>query len=146
MAELLEIEEIKKHFKEEVYEVAVKSTRRATITVAPTEIVAISDFMVRELFFRFIIATALETDMGFEILYHFSKDKSGLVLNVRVVLNKENPAIESLTGLFEGANWIEREMHEIIGIDFKNHPNLEKLVSDGNWAEGVYPYRKSDKG
>jgi len=25
-----------------------------------------------------------------------------------------------------------------------NHPNLEKLISDGNWAEGVYPYRNSD--
>jgi Ni,Fe-hydrogenase III component G len=32
-------------------------------------------------------------------------------------------------------------MHEILGIDFLHHPNLEKLISEGNWAEGVYPYR-----
>jgi NADH-quinone oxidoreductase subunit C len=43
------------------------------------------------------------------------------------------------------ANWFEREMHEIIGIHFLHHPNLEKLISDGNWAEGVYPYRRDMK-
>ncbi len=145
MTELIEIEEIKKHFPDKVYEITAKNNRRATITVEPASIVTISEFLVRELLFRFIIATAMETDKGFEILYHFSKDKAGLVLNVRVILDKENPVIDSLTGLFEGANWIEREMYEIIGINFKNHPNLEKLISDGNWAEGTYPYRKNEQ-
>jgi len=63
-------------------------------------------------------------------------------MNLHVILPAEKPEIESLTGSFEGANWIEREMHEILGINFLNHPNLEKLISQGNWAEGVYPYRK----
>jgi len=44
--------------------------------------------------------------------------------------------------MFNASNWIEREMHELFGIDFINHPNQEKLISEGNWAEGVYPYRK----
>ena len=115
---------------------------RATVTIDPASIVSISKFLFRDLHFRFIIATALETSQGIEILYHFSRDSSGLILNLRVILDKNKTEIESLTGLFEAANWIEREMHEIMGIHFKNHPNLEKLISDGNWAEGVYPYRK----
>jgi NADH-quinone oxidoreductase subunit C len=142
MAELLEIEELKKHFGSKVQEVDVRSAKRATLTVEPDAIVAISEFLYRELKFRFIISTAMETGLGIEILYHFSNDHTGLILNVRVILDKQDPVIESLTGLFEGANWIEREMHEIIGIRFSNHPNLEKLISDGNWAEGIYPYRK----
>jgi Ni,Fe-hydrogenase III component G len=44
--------------------------------------------------------------------------------------------------MIPGANWIEREMHEILGITFIGHPEPEKLISEGNWAEGVYPYRK----
>jgi Ni,Fe-hydrogenase III component G len=36
-------------------------------------------------------------------------------------------------------------MHELLGITFLNHPEPEKLISDGNWAEGVYPYRKTFK-
>jgi NADH-quinone oxidoreductase subunit C len=146
MTELFEIEEIRKRFYEHILEVAVKNTRRVTVRITSEEIVAVSNYIVNKLLFRFIIASALETDQGIEILYHFSKDKAGLILNIRVILDKKNPVIESLTGLFEGSNWIEREMHEILGIDFKNHPNLEKLISEGNWAEGVFPYRKDEKG
>jgi NADH-quinone oxidoreductase subunit C len=146
MITLPEIEKVREHFGEAVLGVAVRSMKRATITVNPGEIVSISRFLCRELSFRFIIASALETQQGIEVYYHFSLDGAGLILNLQVILDRDHPEIESLTCLFEAANWIEREMHEIIGIHFRNHPNLEKLISEGNWAEGVYPYRKSEKG
>ena len=79
-----------------------------------------------------------------EILYHFTIEEINLLISLRVKLDKNKLEIASLSSLFEGANWIEREMHEILGINFLNHPNLEKLISQGNWAEGVYPYRKKD--
>jgi len=145
MIDLPEIEDLRKQFGDVIKEVAVRKENRATVTIDPSSIVGISEYLFRNLHFRFIIATALETSFGIEILYHFSRDISGLVLNVRVVLDRKNTEIESLTGLFEAANWIEREMHEIMGIHFRNHPNLEKLISDGNWAEGVYPYRNTEQ-
>jgi Ni,Fe-hydrogenase III component G len=40
------------------------------------------------------------------------------------------------------AEWIEREIHDILGIDFKNHPNLKRLILFDDWPEGVYPLRK----
>lgn len=146
MLTLPEIDRLEKNFGKAVHEVRVKSMNRATVTIHPEQIVSISQFLCQELQFRFIIATALETSRGIEIFYHFSRDSSGLILNLQVILDKIKPEIESLTGLFEAANWIEREMHEIIGISFRNHPNLEKLISEGNWAEGVYPYRNRDEG
>ena len=145
MITLPEIEIVQKHFGKAVHDVAVRSLKRATVTIDPEEIVNISRFLYKELNFRFIIASALDTHRGIEVLYHFSLDSSGLILNLQVILDKENTEIESLTGLFEAANWIEREMHEIIGINFRNHPNLDKLISEGNWAEGVYPYRKNEQ-
>jgi len=36
-------------------------------------------------------------------------------------------------------------MHALLGINFLNHPNLEQLLSEGNWALGEYPYRKTFK-
>jgi NADH:ubiquinone oxidoreductase subunit C len=101
--------------------------------------------MYKEAGLRFIIVTAIHTKRGFEIHYHFSYDEIGLVLNIHVILNSENPKIESLSNMFNASNWIEREMHELFGINFLNHPNQEKLISEGNWAEGVYPYRKEFK-
>jgi len=138
-----EIENITKRFGEYIDQVAVRNDRRATLTIHKEKIIEIADYLFLQSDWRFIIASAMESKQGIEILYHFSNDQSGLILNVKVVLDKEKPAIESLTCLFEAASWIEREMHEILGIDFMHHPNLEKLISEGNWAEGVYPYRIS---
>ena len=137
-----EIENIKKQFGEGIVQVAVRNERRVTLTVDKEKIIGIARYLYQELHWRFIIASAMESNKGIEILYHFSNDSTGLILNVKVILDKEKPEIESLTCLFEASSWIEREMHEILGINFLHHPNLEKLISDGNWAEGVYPYRK----
>jgi NADH:ubiquinone oxidoreductase subunit C len=105
----------------------------------------VATWLYKERGFRFIIATALHTKRGFEIHYHFSKDSTGLILNIHIILNKDHPEIESLSNMFSASNWIEREMHELFGINFLNHPNQDKLISEGNWAEGVYPYRKEFK-
>jgi len=136
------IKSARKKYSADILEVETKSDKRVTVTIKPSSLVTMAGYFFSELKFRFIIATALHTKQGMEIYYHFSNDPAGLILNLHVVLRGEKPEIESLTGLFEAANWIEREMHEILGINFLNHPNLEKLISEGNWAEGVYPYRK----
>lgn len=145
MAEIAEIKEIEQNFKDSITGIEIKSPTRATVSIKPDTLVRITEFLYRQLKLRFIIASAFETKQGFEILYHFSNDSNGLVLNIHVVLSKKKPEIQSLTGIFEASSWIEREMHELFGIDFLNHPNLEKLISKGNWAEGVYPYRKDEK-
>ena len=141
----LVIEKLKKSFDTEVLKVTKKSERRATVSVKPESIVGIAEYLYKTAGLRFIIASALHTKRGFEINYHFSLDSTGLVLNILVIINSENPQIESLSNLFNASNWIEREIHELFGIDFLNHPNQEKLISEGNWAEGVYPYRKEFK-
>ena len=123
----------------------MKSEKRVTLPAEAGEIVPIAGFLYKELGFRFIIATALHSRRGFEIYYHFSMDSTGLILNIRVILPHGEPEIDSLSNLFNASNWIEREMHELFGINFLNHPNQERLISDGNWAEGVYPYRKEFK-
>jgi NADH-quinone oxidoreductase subunit C len=145
MTEIAEIKEVKKNFDASVEKIEIKSSVRATITIKPEKLVKVARFFYHDLGLRFIIASAFETRQGVEILYHFSNDSTGLILNIHVILSAKKPEVESLTGIFEASNWIEREMHELFGINFLNHPNLEKLISEGNWAEGVYPYRKSEQ-
>ena len=139
------LKNIKDKFSSDVVDVFKKTETRATITIKPESLVQIAEYVFKDLELRFIIATANHTKKGFEILYHFSKDDTGLIANLHVILSVEKPEIESLTCLLSGANWIEREMHELYGIVFLNHPELEKLISEGNWAEGVYPYRREFK-
>jgi NADH:ubiquinone oxidoreductase subunit C len=139
------IEKLKEEFKSGIQEVTVKNQKRITVTINPDAILNIAGYLYKSAGFRFIIASAVHTKRGFEIHYHFSKDSAGLILNLHVILDREKPEIESLSNMFNASNWIEREMHELFGINFLNHPNQDKLISEGNWAEGVYPYRKDFK-
>jgi NADH-quinone oxidoreductase subunit C len=139
------IENLKGAFRSEILQVTIKNQKRVIITINPDSLINVASLLYHEEGCRFIIASALHTKKGFEIHYHFSKDSIGLIINIHVILDKENPQIESLSNMMDAANWIEREMHELFGINFLNHPNQEKLISDGNWAEGVYPLRKEFK-
>jgi len=139
------LEELKKTFSKDILATETRNERRVTLQIDPAALLPISDHLFKELGFRFIIASALHTKRGFEIYYHFSYDHSGLILNLHVLLDQTEPKIESLSNMFNASNWIEREMHELFGINFLNHPNQEQLLSEGNWAMGEYPYRKSFK-
>ena len=139
------IEKFKEEFNSDILETVAKNQKRMVITINSEAIVDVAGYLYKTVGFRFIIASAIHTKRGFEIHYHFSKDTSGLILNIHVILDRDNPHIESLSNMFSASNWIEREMHELFGIDFLNHPGQEKLISEGNWAEGVYPMRKEFK-
>jgi len=138
-------EELSRRFSKEIKGIAELSEKRISVLIHPNALIQISDFLFNEKKFRFIIASGLHTKEGFEILYHFSNDKTGHIINLNALMSHENPEIESLTVLFPAAEWIEREIYELLGIHFKGHPNLVKLISKENWPEGTYPYRKDFK-
>jgi NADH-quinone oxidoreductase subunit C len=79
---------------------------------------------------RLSTATAMETYRGLEVLYHFSHDASGRYFCPRVVVtDKARPKVTSITPVVKGAEWIEREMFELLGIVFEGHPRLERLLT-----------------
>jgi len=119
------------------------SAKRIYILIKPQDIKEVARFLFKDLGLRFIIATGQDTPQGIEILYHFSIDKTGQIISVRVLIeDKKKPEIESLAPLFPGAEWIEREMWEMLGIKFIGHPNLKRLLLAEEWPEGKYPLRQ----
>ena len=103
----------------------------------------INKFLFEEVGARFVIATAIDCEQYFEILYHYSYDQTGCVINVKCFIrDHDHPQVESITPIIPGAEWIEREMHDLEGIEFKNHPCMERLLLADDWPEGVYPLRK----
>ncbi|MHC4913273.1 MAG: NADH-quinone oxidoreductase subunit C [Planctomycetota bacterium] len=107
---------------------------------------AVNKFLFEDAGCRFVIVTGFEADDCFEVMYHFSYDQVGWVITVKAFIRDcEKPVIESITPLLPAAEWIEREIHDILGIDFKNHPNLKRLILADDWPEGVYPLRKEVK-
>jgi NADH-quinone oxidoreductase subunit C len=107
---------------------------------------ALNKFLFEDVGARFCIATGIDKDDCFEIIYHYSYDQTGCVINLKVFIrDRQNPAVESITPFLPAAEWIEREIHDLYGIDFKNHPRLERLILADDWPQGVYPMRKEVK-
>ncbi|MGE5197890.1 MAG: NADH-quinone oxidoreductase subunit C [Deltaproteobacteria bacterium] len=135
-------DKIKQRLGSKIIEWKDVSARRAYFTVRKEDIFETVKFLFRELQLRFSTASATDTPQNFEILYHFSEDKGGKFYSVRVFIeDKKHPEIDSITPLFPGAEWIEREMWEMLGVNFKGHPNLKRLLLAEDWPEGEYPLR-----
>jgi Ni,Fe-hydrogenase III component G len=88
-------------------------------------------------------ATATGTDVGeeLEVVYHFPYDAAGLVVNMRVRTPKGDPVMPSITPIVPPADWIEREMNDLVGIVFEGHPDPRRLILADDWPQGVYPLR-----
>lgn len=121
------------------------SFNRGYVEIEAKDILPVFNSLYNDLDARFITATGFDTSKNIEIFYHFDFDKSNYVLTVKTTLLRENPSIDSLSKIFDGALWIEREMHELLGIDFVGHPNLKHLILPENWEDGNYPYRREER-
>ncbi|PFP64931.1 NADH-quinone oxidoreductase subunit C [Bacillus cereus] len=70
-------------------------------------------------------------------LFSYGKKQS---VAVKVKLDRETPQVESVTALWKGADWPEREAYDLLGIIFKGHPNLKRILMPEDWVG--YPLRK----
>ncbi|EJQ16945.1 NADH (or F420H2) dehydrogenase, subunit C, partial [Bacillus cereus BAG3X2-1] len=70
-------------------------------------------------------------------LFSYGKKQS---VAVKVKLDREAPQVESVTPLWKGADWPEREAYDLLGIVFKGHPNLSRILMPDDWVG--YPLRK----
>lgn len=123
-----------------------KRPNRIFLSIDKKDIFAVTEFLFKKLGLRFSIASGMQTAKGFEILYHFSHDQKGELFSLRVLIEeKDKPAIDSITPLFPGAEWVEREIWEMLGIDFTNHPNLKRLLLAEDWPENEYPLRHKER-
>jgi NADH/F420H2 dehydrogenase subunit C len=77
----------------------------------------------------------------FEVIYILFSFPHEHKLSLKVQLPKENPEVESVTSVWQGANWHEREIAELFGIKFENHPDPRPILLPEGWDEG-YPLRK----
>lgn len=114
------------------------------LTVQPDQLLKAAT-VVRDQGFAIDMVTAVDwpEEEQFELIYDFMHFESALRVAMHTRVSRGKPSIESLSGIFPGANWHERETAEFFGINFLNHPNLIHLLLPED-MEG-YPLRKDFK-
>ena len=75
----------------------------------------------------------------FIVVYQFYSTEKKIRIRVKLGLNEGEPAI-TLTTLWDGANWLEREVWDMYGIPFAGHPNLRRIMMDERFTG--FPFRK----
>jgi len=135
-------DEIKEKLADKIIAWYEHTPKRIYVSIKPQDLKKVVSFLFNDLNLRFSTASGQDSPTGIEILYHFSFDQTGEIISLRVLIeDKKKPEIDSLTPLFPGAEWIEREMWELLGINFIGHPNLKRLLLAEEWPEGKYPLR-----
>lgn len=76
----------------------------------------------------------------FELVYHFYSIINEIALAIHVDLSENELEIESLVSIWKTAEWHERECFDLMGIKFKNHPDLRRILLPADWVG--YPLRK----
>ena len=145
MSEEKALTAIKDKFGGSLLDIFRKNDRRVYITVDKNDIPAICRYMYEDLGGRLAIATGLDSRSGIEILYHFMYPQDHQMITVKTIVKKSSMEIESIATFFASANWIEREMHDILGLNFTNHPDPRRILMADDWPEGDYPFRRDFK-
>ncbi len=124
------------------FEVQVHSEKRVYIRIGRENLKSIAYILFREMGAKFSIASGVHIREGFEVLYHFTFDKDKFICTVRTLAPHDDPKLDSLVSIIPGTTWIEREIYDILGVQFLGHPNLKRLVKAEFLSQNEFPFRK----
>lgn len=115
-----------------------------TLEIAPGKIVAVCRFLKDRLqFVRVSTVSAVDrypSEPRFEVVYHLHSVEGNSRVRLKCRLSGEKPEIESVTSVWRGADWYEREVFDLFGIVFQGHPDLRRIMMPEDWAG--HPLRK----
>lgn len=118
------------------------ATDGLVLYIAPLLLLPVCRLLRQSGFERLTAVTAVDwwpRAPRFEVIYFLHSMSRNLRLRLAVRL-KEGETVESLCGIWRAANWYEREVIDLFGITFRNHPNPERIMMPADW-EG-HPLRK----
>jgi NADH-quinone oxidoreductase subunit C len=116
-----------------------------TVTVAANDIVPFVRFLRDDSRLAFINLTDVcgvdwpQREKRFDVVYHFLSPRQNARIRVKVATDESSP-VPSITPIFPGADWFEREAYDFYGILFTGHPDLRRILTDYGF-EG-HPLRK----
>lgn len=85
--------------------------------------------------------TAVERMDTIDLIYTFYSMNTRKGVTIKAGLSSDNLTIESLAKLWKSADWLEREIYDLFGVQFLNHPNLKRILNPDEW--NVHPLRKN---
>lgn len=140
------VEAVQNTFSQAVVE-TVDFRAEQTIVLKPEYLLEVCTYLKEQQGYDFLeTVTAvdwLERVPRFDVVYHLLSIKHQCFIRLKVRIGQrgeELPAVPSVVAIWPVANWYEREVFDLFGITFTNHPDLRRILMPSDWT--TYPLRK----
>jgi len=125
--------------------IKIQRSRRISLETGYNNFPEVFDYAVKQLKFSHLCTiTGLDEQEKLSFIYHLAHD-SGIVLNLKTSLPKENPALKTVMPYFPGAEVYERELVDLLGVKVEGLPAGHRYPLTDDWPIDQYPLRKDWK-
>jgi Ni,Fe-hydrogenase III large subunit/Ni,Fe-hydrogenase III component G len=139
------LNQLKAKFGPAIQRADLPSDGRLFVFVEPAAIKPICQHIFRDLDARYVISIGADDrpfSGKFMVAHNFAFDREHLLASVLTYLPADNPKVDSITGVVPAANWAEREIRDLVGIEPVGHTYPKRLVLPDGWPDGMHPLRK----
>lgn len=137
------IDALSEKFSDKVYDV-YQSSGDTFVRIEAGSIVEICMYLKNEHGFIYLSdvfgSDRFTSEDRFEVIYNMVSLKDQIRLFVKTWLEESNPVIDSVTSVWDSANWYEREVYDMFGIRFNNHPDMRRIYMPEDYE--YFPLRK----
>ncbi len=121
-----------------------QSTGDTFIRIEPDAIIEICKFLKNEHHFIYLSdilgADRFTSEERFEVIYNLVSLRDRERVFLKVWLEEENPTVDSVTDVWQSASWHERQVYDMFGVHFNNHPDMRRIYMPEDFD--YYPLRK----
>ena len=122
---------------------AIIEERSAALVIKKDSLLSVAKFLKEDdlVFLNLHCVSGVDWIDKIEVVYHLYSFKHKIMLTLKVFLPYQDLTVESLSGVWQSANWLERETFDLFGVKFLNHPDLRRILNPDEWTD--YPLRKN---
>jgi NADH-quinone oxidoreductase subunit C len=113
------------------------------LMVPPAQLTALCRFLREDGEYAFDLLkdlTAVDHPDHLTVVYHLYSLKKRHKLALKVETRRDDPSVDTVSGVWAAADWLEREVFDLLGVRFPGHPDLRRILLPPDW--GGHPLRK----
>jgi Ni,Fe-hydrogenase III large subunit/Ni,Fe-hydrogenase III component G len=139
------LDQLKAKFGPAIVRADLPSDRCLFVFVEASALKAVCRYVFRDLDARYVTSVGADDrpcSGSFLVAHNFAFDREHLLCGILAEIPAGNPTVDSISGVVPAANWAERELRDMVGIELAGHPYPKRLVLPDGWPDGVHPLRK----
>jgi Ni,Fe-hydrogenase III large subunit/Ni,Fe-hydrogenase III component G len=139
------LDQLKSSFGDCLRRADIPSDRCLFVFVDASALKAVCRHVFRDMDARYVTSIGADDrpySGSFLVAHNFAFDRDHLLCGILADIPSDNPRVDSISEVVPPANWAERELRDLVGIELSGHPYPKRLVLPDGWPDGVHPLRK----